>query len=71
MDSQYVKIATCTLNQWAMDFEGNKQRIIESIQKAKDSGAKYRLGPELEIPGYTCEDHFLEVSHYLLFICLA
>ena len=22
--------------------------------------AKYRLGPELEIPGYGCEDHFLE-----------
>jgi NAD+ synthase (glutamine-hydrolysing) len=23
-------------------------------------GAKYRLGPELEITGYTCEDHFFE-----------
>ena len=23
-------------------------------------GAKYRTGPELEITGYSCEDHFLE-----------
>ena len=23
-------------------------------------GAAYRLGPELEISGYSCEDHFLE-----------
>jgi hypothetical protein len=25
-----VTLATCTLNQWAMDFEGNLTRIIES-----------------------------------------
>lgn len=60
MASQYVKIATCTLNQWAMDFQGNKERIVQSIIEAKRTGAKLRLGPELEIPGYTCEDHFLE-----------
>lgn len=60
MSSQYVKIATCTLNQWAMDFEENKRRILESIRVSKEAGAKLRLGPELEIPGYGCEDHFLE-----------
>lgn len=27
---------------------------------AKDQNAHYRLGPELEICGYGCEDHFLE-----------
>ena len=26
------------------------------------SGAKYRLGPELELTGYGCEDHFLEAD---------
>lgn len=26
----------------------------------QDAGATLRLGPELEIPGYGCEDHFLE-----------
>ncbi|XP_052087489.1 glutamine-dependent NAD(+) synthetase-like isoform X3 [Mytilus californianus] len=58
-------LATCTLNQWAMDFEGNLSRIIESIQKAKELGATYRLGPELEITGYGCADHFLESDTFL------
>ena len=53
-------IATCNLNQWALDFEGNCQRVIESIEIAKAEGARFRLGPELEITGYSCEDHFLE-----------
>lgn len=30
-------------------FEGNLQRILESIRKAKEAGAKLRVGPELEI----------------------
>eukprot|EP00002_Diphylleia_rotans_P018595 TRINITY_DN359_c0_g4_i7.p1 TRINITY_DN359_c0_g4~~TRINITY_DN359_c0_g4_i7.p1 ORF type:complete len:180 (+),score=34.82 TRINITY_DN359_c0_g4_i7:44-583(+) len=55
-----VTVATCNLNQWAMDFEGNLERIKESIRIAKEKGATYRLGPELEIPGYGCEDHFFE-----------
>ena len=38
-----------SLNQWAMDFEGNAQRIIESIRIAKSRGAFFRTGPELEI----------------------
>jgi len=53
-------LATCNLNQWALDFEGNCERIIDSIEQAKSLGARYRLGPELEITGYSCEDHFLE-----------
>ncbi|KAJ4947854.1 hypothetical protein JOQ06_009885 [Pogonophryne albipinna] len=31
-----------------------------SIEIAKAHGAKYRLGPELEICGYGCADHFYE-----------
>ncbi|XP_050532242.1 glutamine-dependent NAD(+) synthetase [Daktulosphaira vitifoliae] len=53
-------VAVSCLNQWALDFESNKQRILESIEIAKQSGATYRSGPELEICGYSCEDHFLE-----------
>ncbi|KAJ8675945.1 hypothetical protein QAD02_011731 [Eretmocerus hayati] len=53
-------VAVCTLNQWAMDFEGNSRRILQSIQIAKEAGATYRSGPELEICGYSCEDHFYE-----------
>ncbi|OAD53069.1 putative glutamine-dependent NAD(+) synthetase [Eufriesea mexicana] len=55
-----VTVAVCTLNQWALDFDGNSRRILHSIQKAKDAGATYRSGPELEICGYSCEDHFYE-----------
>ena len=55
-----VTLATCNLNQWALDFQGNLERILESITEAKNKGARYRLGPELEITGYGCEDAFLE-----------
>ncbi|XP_015913289.1 glutamine-dependent NAD(+) synthetase [Parasteatoda tepidariorum] len=55
-----VTLATCTLNQWAMDFRGNYERILESIKIARDRGATYRCGPELEITGYSCGDHFYE-----------
>lgn len=55
-----VTLATCSLNQWALDFEGNLQRILQSITQAKAKGARLRVGPELEVPGYGCFDHFLE-----------
>lgn len=53
-------LATCSLNQWALDFDGNYQRILESIRQAKAKGATLRVGPELEVPGYGCFDHYLE-----------
>lgn len=55
-----ITLATCSLNQWALDFEGNCRRILESIRIAKERGASLRVGPELEICGYGCLDHFLE-----------
>lgn len=59
-----VTLATCNLAQWALDFDGNLERIKESIRRAKAAGATYRLGPELEITGYGCEDHFLEMDTF-------
>ena len=138
-------LATCNLNQWSMDFEGNLKRIIASIEQAKRKGARYRVrccwgreaagggragrragrqaegcpgtavlassltgaqlsaplpllavrhmcgqsdawsiddwgwwglqvGPELEVPGYGCEDHFSEpdtVDHSWVSHCRA
>ena len=58
-------ITTCQLNQWALDFEGNQARIVESIRQAKRAGATLRVGPELEITGYGCLDHFLEGDIFL------
>lgn len=44
-----VTLAVCALNQWALDFDGNFKRILKSIALAKEAGATYRSGPELEI----------------------
>jgi NAD+ synthase (glutamine-hydrolysing) len=62
--SSIVTVATCNLNQWALDFDGNLQRIYDSCRIAKENQASYRLGPELEICGYGCEDHFLETDTF-------
>ncbi|KAJ8294009.1 Glutamine-dependent NAD(+) synthetase [Rhodotorula toruloides] len=55
-----ITVATCSLNQHALDFDGNLERILRSIKIAKEKGAKLRIGPELEITAYGCQDHFLE-----------
>jgi NAD+ synthase (glutamine-hydrolysing) len=54
-----ITLATCALNQWSLDFAGNLKRIKQSIIKAKEAGATLRVGPELEIPGYSthCNIH--------------
>jgi predicted amidohydrolase/NH3-dependent NAD+ synthetase len=57
-----VKVATCSLAQQALNFKENVRRINESIRMASGAGAKYRMGPELEISGYGCEDHFYEMD---------
>ncbi|BAM83417.1 glutamine-dependent NAD synthetase [Cyanidioschyzon merolae strain 10D] len=60
-----VRVATCNLNQWSLDFAGNLERICCSIARAREAGARYRLGPELEVSGYGCEDHFLEPDTFV------
>jgi hypothetical protein len=44
-----IVVAACSLNQWALDWEGNLARIKESIRLAKSKGATLRAGPELEV----------------------
>lgn len=60
-----VVLAACSLNQWALDFTDNARRIIESVRIAKEQGARLRSGPELEISGYGCADHFFESDTFL------
>ncbi|KVH96611.1 hypothetical protein Ccrd_001302 [Cynara cardunculus var. scolymus] len=55
-----LKVDTC--NQWEMDFDCNLKNNKESKISAKEVGVVIRLGPELEITGYGCEDHFLELE---------
>lgn len=70
MDNTYgtqllCKVSTCNLNQFALDFDGNLNRIKKTVILAKKAGSRLRNGSELEIPGYGCEDHFLEQDTYL------
>lgn len=46
---------------WWFAFASLKRPALETVQ-AVAQGCTYRLGPELEIPGYGCEDHFLEAD---------
>ena len=48
-------LATCSLNQWALDVDGNLARTLASCAAARARGATYRVGPELELTGYGCE----------------
>ena len=43
-----------------MDFEGNTERIIESIKVAKSKGARFRTGPELEITYFHGFNQFMD-----------
>lgn len=57
-------LATCQLNQWVLDYDGNRDRIIEAIKAAKAASASLILTPELCIPGYGLLDHWLENDVY-------
>lgn len=43
-EENLARVAVCNLNQWALDFDGNLQRIAKSIQEAKATGARLRVG---------------------------
>jgi len=56
---QTVVFSAGALNQLPLDWEGNRQRILEAIQQASSDGASLLCLPELCISGYGCEDQFL------------
>lgn len=55
-----VTVSSCNLNQWALDFVGNRDRIIEAVKRARRDGSSLLVTPELSICGYSCLDAFLE-----------
>lgn len=55
-----ITVSTCNLNQLALDFEGNFQRILEAVRKARADGSSLIITPELSLSGYSCLDAFLE-----------
>ena len=54
-----IRFAVATLNQVALDFKGNQERIIRALTDAKDIKSNFLCLPELAISGYGCEDMFL------------
>jgi len=53
-----VRIGSSNLNQTPLDWRGNKDNIIESINIAKNNNVDILCLPELSITGYGCQDLF-------------
>lgn len=60
-----ITVATCSLNQWALDYDGNKERIIQSIKEAKKAGASLRVGPELGRKSFPAVAGLLRSQEYV------
>lgn len=55
-----IRIALAQLNPTVGDFEGNAQKIIAAIERARQSGAEIIAVPELALAGYPPEDLLLK-----------
>ncbi|HXL72237.1 MAG TPA: nitrilase-related carbon-nitrogen hydrolase, partial [bacterium] len=51
-----MKIALCQINTTVGDFNGNVEKILASLQKAKADGCALALFPELTLTGYPPRD---------------
>ena len=54
-----IRVGAGCLNQIPMDWSGNRRRILETIQQARNAEVSILCLPELAITGYGCEDQFL------------
>ncbi|KAL8716169.1 MAG: hypothetical protein Q9220_000074 [cf. Caloplaca sp. 1 TL-2023] len=54
-----ITVSSCNLNQWSLDFIGNRDRILQAVSDARKQEAKLLITPELSISGYDCLDEFL------------
>ncbi len=57
-----MKIAIAQINSTVGDLKGNYNKIIEYLQKAKESGANLVVFPELTITGYPPRDLLIKKS---------
>ncbi|MCK5877569.1 MAG: NAD(+) synthase [Candidatus Marithrix sp.] len=56
---KYIKVGSASLNQTPLDWNNNKNNIIDAINAAKNNKVNILCLPELCISGYGCEDAFL------------
>lgn len=66
-----ITVGVATVNQFILDFENNRNNIIQAIIEAHAANVKVLGFPELAICGYSCQDHFYErelfvMSYYML-----
>lgn len=54
-----IRVGAGCLNQIPMDWSGNRRRILETIENARQAEVSVLCLPELAITGYGCEDQFL------------
>ena len=55
----FVNVATVALNQTVGDWNGNRRRIVEAVEKAKEEGARLVVLPEMCVSGYSLGDRLL------------
>ena len=53
-----VHFAVSALNQTPLDWSGNLRRVLAAVEKARSTGARLLVLPELCLTGYGCEDAF-------------
>ena len=51
-----LHVASISINQTVGDWEGNRDRICEAIQRAKKRGVQLMLFPEMSVSGYSLGD---------------
>lgn len=54
-----VRVAAIALNQTPLDWDGNRNNLLQGLKDAREAGASLVCFPELCITGYGCEDAFL------------
>ena len=53
-----LRVGAAILNQVPLDWDGNRRRILASLEEARREGVSLLVCPELCITGYGCEDAF-------------
>ena len=59
-----LTVSTCSLNQWALDFDGNRDRIVRSIERAKAAGEPFAVAfIDVRMPPGMGDEAYLQVVH--------
>ncbi len=57
-----LRLAAAALNLTPLDWQGNRQRILDAISAARQADVSLLCLPELAVSGYGCEDAFFSAD---------